>query len=158
MPVSPLCCHAVPPVSRQSFHRYSSYMETDTSRCGTLWVYTTRTCVIDAKTLLPGCRVNVAEVCTVQTPTPSWEAVRLKGCFTGESSTSPCAAETTTTTMMMMMIGFSRPPKDELIVGSTSMVVEVPRGCKRDEKHLLQLNTGMTKPTISLVTSMAWIA
>lgn len=50
------------------------------------------------------------------------------------------------------------PPKDELIVGSTSMVVEVPRGCKRDEKHLLQLNTGMTKPTISLVTSMAWIA
>lgn len=58
-------------------------METDTSRCGTLWVYTTRTCVIDAKTLLPGCRVNVAEVCTVQTPTPSWEAVRLKGCFTG---------------------------------------------------------------------------
>lgn len=111
MPVSPLCCHAVPPVSRQSFHRYSLYMETDTSRCGTLWVYTTRTCVIDAKTLLPGCRVNVAEVCTVQTPTPSWEAVRLKGCFTGESSTSPCAAETTTTTMMMMMIGFSRPPQ-----------------------------------------------
>lgn len=56
------------------------------------------------------------------------------------------------------MIGFSRPPKDELIVGSTSMVVEVPRGCKHDEKHLLQLNTGMTKPTTSLVTSMAWIA
>lgn len=50
------------------------------------------------------------------------------------------------------------PPKDELIVGSKSMVVEVPRGCKHDEKHLLQLNTGMTKPTISLVTSMAWIA
>lgn len=54
MPISLLFCHAVPPVSRQSCHRYSLYMETDTSRCGT-WVYTTRTCVIDAKHFLPGC-------------------------------------------------------------------------------------------------------
>lgn len=54
MPISLLFCHAVPPVSRQSCHRCSLYMETDTSRCGT-WVYTTRTCMIDAKHFLPGC-------------------------------------------------------------------------------------------------------
>lgn len=53
MPISSLFCHAALPVSRQSCHRYSLYMETDTSRCGT-WVYTTRTCMIDAKHFLPG--------------------------------------------------------------------------------------------------------
>lgn len=85
MPISLLFCHAVPPVSRQSCHRYSLYMETDTFRRGT-WVNTTCTCVIDAETLClvaAANHMNMAEVCTVQTPTLSWE-VWLKGCFTGD--------------------------------------------------------------------------
>lgn len=84
MPISLLFCHAVPPVSRQSCHRYSLYIETDTSRCGTR-VNTTHTCMIDAKSLF--CLVastsymNVAELCTVHTPTLSWEDVWFKRMF-----------------------------------------------------------------------------
>lgn len=54
MPISLLFCHTVPPVSRQSCHRYNLYTETDTSRCGTS-VNTPRTCMIDAQMLLPAC-------------------------------------------------------------------------------------------------------
>lgn len=68
MPISLLFCHTVPPVSRQSCHRYSLYMETDTSRCGTS-VNTPRTCMIDAQMLLPACLCEAHEC---GTSVPSW--------------------------------------------------------------------------------------
>lgn len=50
MPISLLFCHTASPVSRQSCHRSSLYMETDTSHYGT-WVNTTHRCMIDAEAL-----------------------------------------------------------------------------------------------------------
>ncbi len=110
MPISLLFCHAVPPVSRQSCHRYSLYMETDTSRCGT-WVNTTRTCMIDAETLLPGCLCKPHEYGRSVHCTDTYTVVGslTQRMFHRESSTSSCAAETTT----MMMISSSH-PHDEL--------------------------------------------
>lgn len=127
MPISLLFCHAVPPVSRQSCHRYSLYMETDTSRCGT-WVNTTRTCMIDAETLLPGCLCEPHEYGRSVHCTDTYTVLGslTQRMFHRGSSTSSCAAETTTT----MMISSSH-PHDELIIASQPMVVGVPRGCKR---------------------------
>lgn len=79
MPISPLFCHTFPPESRQSCHRSSLYMETDTSCVGTC-INTTHTCLIDADifALLSLNHMNVAEVCTVQTPAWAREGVWVK--------------------------------------------------------------------------------
>lgn len=83
MPISLLFCHTFPPDSRQSCHRSSLYIESDTSCDGTC-VNTTRTCLIDADVfvLFSVKHTNVADVCTVQTPAWTWEGVEVKY-FTG---------------------------------------------------------------------------
>lgn len=128
MPISLLFCHAVPPVSRQSCHRYSLYMETDTSRCGT-WVNTTHTCMIDAETLLPSCLCEPHECSRIVHCTDTYTVLGrslTQRMFHRGSSTSSCAAQ------MTMMISSSH-SHDKLIITSQLMVVGVPRGCKCKE-------------------------
>ncbi len=130
MPISLLFCHAVLPVSRQSCHRYSLYMETDTSRYGT-WVNTTRTCMIDGEMPLPGCLSEPHERGRSVHCTDTYTVLgrRLtQRIFHRGSSTSSCATEATT----IMMISSSH-PHDDCIIASQLMDVDAPRGCERKE-------------------------
>lgn len=123
MPISLLFCHTVPPVSRQSCHRYSLYMETDTSRCGT-WVYTTRTCMIDAKHFLPGCLCEPHEHSTSVHCTDTYTVLgRSLTQRVFQRGASSCAAQTTT----MMMISSSHTHDERLSRWLMMFHVGVPK-------------------------------